>query len=35
MGDKNIRIAFSCLEINDVEPLFDIVLSGINDLRKG
>lgn len=35
IGEKNIRVAFSCLELNDVEPLFDIVLSGINDLRKG
>ncbi|OGQ87794.1 MAG: hypothetical protein A3J85_03775 [Desulfobacula sp. RIFOXYA12_FULL_46_16] len=35
MGEKNIRIAFSCLELDDVEPLFDIVLNGINDLRKG
>ncbi len=34
IGANNIRIAFSCLEINDVEPLFDIILSGINDLRK-
>jgi aspartate/methionine/tyrosine aminotransferase len=34
MGEKNIRVAFSCLELNDVEPLFDIVLSGISDLRK-
>ena len=34
IGAKNIRIAFSCLEITDVEPLFDIILSGINDLRK-
>jgi len=35
IGEQNIRVAFSCLELNDVEPLFDIVLSGINDLRKG
>nr|NJM03330.1 aminotransferase class I/II-fold pyridoxal phosphate-dependent enzyme [Desulfobacula sp.] len=35
MGEKNIRIAFSCLELDDVEPLFDIVLNGINDLRRG
>ena len=34
MGEKNIRIAFSCLELNDVETLFDIILNGINDLRK-
>ncbi|MFA5902508.1 MAG: aminotransferase class I/II-fold pyridoxal phosphate-dependent enzyme [Desulfobacula sp.] len=35
IGEKNIRVAFSCLELNDVESLFDIVLSGINDLRHG
>ncbi len=34
-GDKNIRAAFSCLEEKDVKILFDIILSGINDLRKG
>jgi aspartate/methionine/tyrosine aminotransferase len=34
-GEKNIRVAFSCLEEKDVEILFDIILSGINDLRKG
>ncbi len=35
IGERNIRIAFSCLEEEDVELLFDIVLNGINDLRKG
>ncbi len=35
IGDKNIRVAFSCLEKDDVETLFDIIMSGINDLRKG
>ncbi len=35
IGDKNIRVAFSCLEESDVEILFDSILSGINDLRKG
>lgn len=34
LGAKNIRVAFSCLEERDVIPLFDIILSGINDLRK-
>ncbi|WDP88237.1 MAG: aminotransferase class I/II-fold pyridoxal phosphate-dependent enzyme [Desulfobacter sp.] len=34
IGDKNLRIAFSCLEEKDVSTLFDIILSGINDLRK-
>ncbi|MBW2654546.1 MAG: aminotransferase class I/II-fold pyridoxal phosphate-dependent enzyme [Deltaproteobacteria bacterium] len=35
IGEKNIRVAFSCLEESDVETLFDIILSGINDLKKG
>ena len=35
IGAENIRVAFSCLEEDDVETLFDIVMSGINDLRKG
>ena len=35
IGKNNIRVAFSCLEENDVETLFDIILSGISDLRKG
>ncbi len=34
-GEKNIRVAFSCLEENDVDILFDYILSGINDLRNG
>ncbi len=34
IGKNNIRVAFSCLEENDVETLFDIILSGINDLRQ-
>ncbi len=35
IGEENIRVAFSCLEENDVEMLFDIILNGINDLRQG
>ncbi|MCA1795387.1 MAG: hypothetical protein LC660_16235, partial [Desulfobacteraceae bacterium] len=34
IGDKNIRIAFSCLEEKEVQTLFDIIVSGIRDLRK-
>ncbi len=34
IGERNIRIAFSCLEKQDVRPLFDIILQGINDLKK-
>ncbi len=33
IGDTDLRIAFSCLEKEDVEPLFDIILQGINDLK--
>jgi aspartate/methionine/tyrosine aminotransferase len=33
IGDRNIRVAFSCLEETDVKTLFDIVLQGITDLR--
>lgn len=35
IGKNNIRVAFSCLEESDVRTLFDIIMSGINDLRKG
>ncbi|MCP4021611.1 MAG: aminotransferase class I/II-fold pyridoxal phosphate-dependent enzyme [Desulfobacteraceae bacterium] len=34
IGDKNIRVAFSCLEEKDVQTLFDIIMQGINDLRE-
>jgi len=34
-GEKNIRVAFSCLEEDDIDSLFDFILSGINDLRNG
>lgn len=34
IGQSNIRVAFSCLEKEDVKTLFDIILQGINDLRK-
>ena len=33
IGDRNIRVAFSCLEETDVKTLFDIVMRGIMDLR--
>jgi aspartate/methionine/tyrosine aminotransferase len=33
IGDRNIRVAFSCLEQTDVKTLFDIVMRGIRDLR--
>ena len=33
LGKTDLRIAFSCLEKNDVQELFDIILKGINDLK--
>ncbi len=33
IGDENLRIAFSCLEENDIQELFDIVLQGVKDLK--
>jgi len=34
MGEKDLRIAFSCLEESDIPELFDIVLQGVEDLKK-
>ena len=34
IDDNNLRVAFSCLEKDDVKTLFDIILSGVNDLRQ-
>ena len=33
MGEKDLRIAFSCLEESDIPELFDIVLRGVEDLN--
>jgi aspartate/methionine/tyrosine aminotransferase len=33
MGEKDLRIAFSCLEEKDIPELFDIVLQAIEDLK--
>jgi aspartate/methionine/tyrosine aminotransferase len=33
IGEDNLRVAFSCLEENDIQELFDIVLKGVNDLQ--
>ena len=35
IGEDKLRVAFSCLEENDIQTLFDIVLQGVNDLREG
>jgi len=33
IGDKNLRVAFSCLEENEIPELFDIILQGVEDLK--
>ena len=35
LGDKDLRVAFSCIEESDVTELFEIIKQGIDDLRKG
>ncbi len=32
IDDKNLRIAFSCVEESDIKELFDIILQGVQDL---
>lgn len=32
LGDANLRIAFSCIDVEDTEILFDTILQGVNDL---
>jgi aspartate/methionine/tyrosine aminotransferase len=32
LGKKNLRVAFSCLEISMIQELFDIILKGVEDL---
>ncbi len=34
IGDRNLRVAFSCLEEEDIRKLFDIVLQGVEDLKS-
>jgi aspartate/methionine/tyrosine aminotransferase len=31
----DLRVAFSCLELEQIEPLFEVVRQGIDELRKG
>jgi aspartate/methionine/tyrosine aminotransferase len=33
LGKQDLRVAFSCVEKEDVQELFDIVLQGVKDLR--
>ena len=32
LGEKNLRVAFSCIEENDIQELFDTILQGVRDL---
>jgi aspartate/methionine/tyrosine aminotransferase len=34
LGETDLRVAFSCLEKDDVQELFDTVLQGINDVTS-
>ena len=33
IGEKDLRVAFSCLEENEIPELFNIVLQGVEDLK--
>ncbi len=35
IGKDNLRVAFSCIEEDDIQTLFDLVLQGVNDLQPG
>jgi hypothetical protein len=32
LGDRDIRVAFSCLDLKDVDVLFDTLLAAVKDL---
>ena len=32
IGEDNLRIAFSCIEEDEIQTLFDLILQGVNDL---
>ena len=32
LGTDNLRVAFSCIDVEDIQELFDIILKGYNDL---
>jgi aspartate/methionine/tyrosine aminotransferase len=32
-GSSDIRVAFSCIETEDMEPLFDLIAAGVKDLQ--
>jgi aspartate/methionine/tyrosine aminotransferase len=33
IGERDMRIAFSCLEESEIPELFDIILQGVEDLK--
>jgi hypothetical protein len=33
IGEKDLRVAISCLEENEIPELFNIVLQGVEDLK--
>jgi aspartate/methionine/tyrosine aminotransferase len=33
IGERNLRIAYSCIEEKDIPELFDTILQGVNDLQ--
>jgi hypothetical protein len=34
LGQKDLRVAFSCIDENQVQELFDTILQGVRDLEK-
>jgi len=34
IGEKNLRVAFSCLDEEQIPELFDTILKGINDISS-
>lgn len=34
LGESDIRVAFSCLELDNIQEVFDIIYAGINDLQS-
>ncbi|MCK5513881.1 MAG: aminotransferase class I/II-fold pyridoxal phosphate-dependent enzyme, partial [Deltaproteobacteria bacterium] len=32
VGDTDIRVAFSCIEVDDIKELFDLIYQGVKDL---
>ena len=35
LGKYDLRVAFSCIDEEQVQELFDIILQGVNDLKAG